>query len=31
VHEDNLVKVKGEIMHELKASVLTAQDGYYIA
>jgi len=31
VHEVNVVKVGGGIMHELKASALSAQDCYYIA
>ena len=31
VHEGNVVMVEGEIMHELKASALSARDHYYIA
>jgi len=31
VHEGDVVTVEGEIMHEPKASVLSARDRYYIA
>ena len=31
VHEGDVVTVEGEIMHEPKASALSAQDRYYIA
>jgi len=31
MHEGDVVMVKGEIMHEPKASALSARDHYYIA
>jgi len=31
VHEGNVVTIEGKIMHEPKASALSAQDRYYIA
>ena len=31
MHEGGVVMVEGEIMHELKASALSARDRYYIA
>jgi len=31
VHEGDVVTVEGEIMHEPKASALSARDRYYIA
>ena len=31
VHKGNVVTVKGEIMHEPKASTLFVQDCYYLA